>query len=99
MSFQIATQGLLKNLETIRKRHLYSIICDEATNCSNIEQLNIRTVSENLERQEDFLGFNEVHNNKSDTIVAAMKYKILRLNISFEIYYNQIYDAASNMGR
>lgn len=31
-------QVLSKKLETIRKRHFYSITCDERTDCGNIEQ-------------------------------------------------------------
>ena len=52
-----------KKTETIRKRHFYSILCEEGTDSSNIEQLsfNTRTVDGNLDTHEDFLGFYEVH--------------------------------------
>lgn len=76
----MAKQVLPKNLETIRERHFYSIICDERTDCSNREQLsfNIGTVDENLDTHEDYLGFYEVHNIKSNTTVIAI---ILRFNL------------------
>ena len=76
----MAKQVLPKNLETIRERHFYSIICDERTACSNREQLsfNIGTVDENLDTHEDYLGFCEVHNIKSNTTVIAI---ILRFNL------------------
>ena len=78
-------------------RRFYSIICDEVTDYSNIEQLNIRTVNQNLDRHEDFLGFYEVHNINCDTIVAAIKDIILKFNLSFEFYYGKTYDEGSNM--
>ena len=86
-----------KKLEAIRKRHLHSIIYDKVTNCSNIEQLNIRKANDNLDRHEDFLVFYEVHNIKNGTIVAAINKKILRFNFLFEFYYSQIYNGASSM--
>ena len=63
----MAKQVLPKNLETIRERHFYGIICDERTDCSNREQLsfNIGKVDENLDTHEDYLGFYEVHNIKA----------------------------------
>ena len=82
----MAKQVLLKKLETIKKRYFYSIICDEGIDCSNIEQLsfNIRTVHENFDTHEDLLGFCEVHNIRSDTIVTATGNIILRFRLSFE---------------
>ena len=76
----MAKQVLPKNLERIRERHFYSIICDERTDCSNREQLsfNIGTVDENLDTHEDYLGFYEVHNIKSSTTVIAIR---LRFNL------------------
>ena len=76
----MAKQVLPKNLERIREHHFYSIICDERTDCSNREQLsfNIGTVDENLDTYEDYLGFYEVHNIKSNTTVIAI---ILRFNL------------------
>ena len=50
-------------------------MCDEGTDCSNLEQMsfNIRSVDDDLEVHKDFSGFYEVDNIKSDTIVAAIK--------------------------
>ena len=74
-------------------------MCDEGTDCSNLEQLsfNIRNVDHDLEVHEDFLGFYEVDNIKSDTIVAAIKDSLLRSNLSLDSCHGQIYDGASNM--
>ena len=74
-------------------------MCDEGTDCSNLEQLlfNIRSVDDDLEVHEDFLGFHEVNNIKSDTIVAAIKDSLLRFNLSLDSCRGQIYEGASNM--
>ena len=83
----------------MKQRHFYSILRDEETGCSSIEQLsfNIQTVDENHDTHEDFLQFHEVHNIKSNTIVAAIKDIILIFNLSFEFCFGQIYDGTSNM--
>ena len=58
----MAKQVLSKKVETIRRHHFYSIICNEGTDYSNIEKLpfRIRMVDENLDTQ-DFFGFYKVH--------------------------------------
>ena len=76
----MAKQVLSKRLEAIRKG-FYNIMCDEGTDCSNFEHLsfNTRIVDDELEVHEDFLGFYEIENIKSDTIVSAIKDVLLRL--------------------
>ena len=95
----MAKQVLSKKVETIRANDFYSIMCDEGTDCSNLEQLSFdtRTVDDDLEIHEDFLGFYEVDNIKSATIVAAIKDILLRFNLSLDFCRGQIYDGASNM--
>ena len=91
-------QVLSKKLEAIRKG-FYSIMCDEGTDCSNLEQLSFNThiADDELEVHEDFLGFYEIENIKSDTIVSAIKDVLLRFNLSLDLCRGQIYDGASNM--
>ena len=74
-------------------------MCNEGTSCSNLEQLSfsIRSAGDDLEVHEDFFGFYEVDNIKSDTIVAAIKESLLRFNLSLDSCHGQIYDGASNM--
>ena len=83
---------LLSKLETIRKSVFFSIIVDEYTNITNKEQFPFRiyTVDDNLEVKEDFLGFYELENIKSVTVVSAMKDILLRFNL-------QTYDGASTI--
>ena len=50
-----------------------------------------------MEIQEDFFGFYELTNIKSDTIVHAIKDILLRSGLSLENCRRQTYDGASNM--
>ena len=63
-----AGQVLSAKLEQIQENDFFTIVCDEYTDKSNKEQMTfcVRTVDEYLEVEEDFLGFYEVHNIKSD---------------------------------
>ena len=86
-------------IEEIRENGFFSIMVDEYTDVSNKEQLSfcLRSVNENLEVQEDFLGFYQLTNIKSETIVNAIKDILLRFNLQLENCRGQTYDGASNM--
>ena len=77
----------------------FSIICDEYTDISNKGQLKfcLRWVDESFNEHEDFLGFYEVPNIKSDTIVSALRDILLCMQISLESCRGQSYDGARNM--
>ena len=74
-------------------------MCDEYTDVSNKEQLSfcLRTVNQQLIAEEVFLGFYEIDNIKSETIVKAIKDILLRFNLEIENCRGQTYDGASNM--
>lgn len=55
------------------------------------------TVNDDLEAFEDFIGFHQLENIKSDTIVRVIKDILLRLNLSLDDCRGQTYDGASNM--
>ncbi|XP_066910501.1 zinc finger MYM-type protein 1-like [Clytia hemisphaerica] len=95
----MATLTLLEKLKDIDERRFFSMIADEGTDISNKEQLSfcLRTVDENLEAYEDFIGFHQLENIKSDVIVRVIKDILLRLNLSLENCRGQTYDGASNM--
>ena len=57
----------------------------------------MRWVDESLNPHEDFLGFFEIPNIKSDTIVFAMKDVFIRCNLPISSLCGQTYDGASNM--
>ena len=90
---------LQEKLKVIQERQLFSIIGDEGTDVSNKEQLSfcLRTVDENLDPFEDFIGFYELENIKSNTIVRVIKDILIRLNLSLKNCRGQTYDGASNM--
>ena len=62
-------------VSTIREWKFFSIMADEGTDVSNIEQLSscVRSVEDNLDVSEDFIGFYELDNIKSETTVNAIK--------------------------
>ena len=74
-------------------------MADEGTDVSNIEQLSFctRSVDDDLNVSEDFMGFYELKNIKSETIVNAIKDILLRYHLSLENCRGQTYDGASNM--
>ena len=59
---------------------IFPVMCDEYTDVSNKEQLtfSIRWVNNDLEVPETFLGFYEIPDIKSSTVVTAMKNILLR---------------------
>ena len=95
----MAQHVIREKLTEIKKNNFFAIMVDEYTDIGNLEQLSIclRTVSDNLEIQEDFLAFYELTNIKSDTIVHAIKDIMLRSGLSLENCRGQSYDGASNM--
>ena len=90
----IATHTLRKVVSKIRE-----MMADEGTDVSKVEQLSfcVRSVNADLNVNEDFLGFYEITNIKSDTIVNAIKDILLRCHLSLDDCRGQTYDGASNM--
>ena len=95
----MAVLTLQEKLKTIRERRFFSIIADEGTDVSNKEQLSfcLRSVDENLNAYEDFIGFHQLENIKSDAIVHVNKDILIRMNLSLNDCRGQTYDGASNM--
>ena len=90
---------LREKLATIRDRKFFSIMADEGTDISNLEQLSFcaRTVDDDLYINEDFLGFYEIDNIKSETVVKAIKGILMRCSLSLDDCRGQTYDGTSNM--
>ena len=76
----MSSHVLRAKLCIIRERKFFSIMADEGTDVSNIEQLSfcIRSADDDLNVLEDFIGFYELENIKSETIVNAIKDILLR---------------------
>ena len=74
-------------------------MCDEYTDVSNKEQFTfcMHWVSNDLEISEKFLGFYEIRDIKSSTIVTVMKDILLKYQLNLDMCRGQCYDSASNM--
>ena len=72
---------------------------DECTDASNREQLVIciRWVDSNQEAHEEFIGMYKLDNIQANTIVAAIRDVLVRLNLPMSKYRGQCYDGASTM--
>ena len=94
----MANQVLAKLLVEIRQT-FFSLICDEGTDCSNKELLSfcLRWVNDNLDVHEHFLGFYEIPDIKSQTIISSIKDIMIRMQLEFDKCRGQCYDGASNM--
>ena len=97
---------ILRDLTDEMRDSFNATICDEYTDISNKEQLTLclRWVDELFNIHEDFLGFYELKNIKSDTIVSAIdtivsaiRDVLLRTQISLDNCRGQCYDGAGNM--
>ena len=95
----MAVLTLQEKLKTIRERRFFSIIADEGTDVSSKEQLSfcLLSVDKNLNAFEDFIGFYQLENIKSDTIVQVIKDILIRMNLSLSNCRGQTYDGSSNM--
>ena len=90
---------IIRDLSDEVRSTFFATICDEYTDVSNKEQLAIclRWVDDYFESPEDFFGFYELKDIKSDTIVAATRDVLLRTQISLDQSRGQCYDGASNI--
>ena len=95
----MARQVLLKKLESVRSSRFFALMADEYTGISNKGLLSIclRWVEEDLSVHEDFVGYYEIPNIKSETIVSALKDSLIRMGLSLQNLRAQAYDGASNM--
>ena len=78
---------------------ILSVMCDECTDASNKEQLpfSLRWVNNDLKVSEKFVGFYEILDLKSSTIVTVMKDILLRFQLNLDLCRGQRYDGASNI--
>ena len=90
---------IMRNLLEPFRSCIFSVLCDEYTNVSNKEQLTfcIYWVNNDLEVSEKSLGFYEIPDIKSSTIVTGMKDILLRYELDLDICRGQCYDGASNI--
>ena len=82
----MGTQVLREKLDVVCGRKFFSIMADEGTDISNIEQLSlcVRTVDDDFNVDEDFIGFYEVDNIRSETIINAIKDILTRCSLKLD---------------
>ena len=87
---------IAKNIQTAK---IYSIMADETSDVSSVEQLVIciRWVDEKLIAHEDFIGIHPLKSTKADEIVAVIKDVLLRFSLPIDNARGQCYDGASTM--
>ena len=95
----MANEVLRTKLNAIKQSKFYSAMCDEYTDVASKEQLLfcLRWIDENLCAREDFLGYYELPNIKSDTIVAVIRDCLIRFELPIQNLRGQTYDGTSNM--
>ena len=71
----MSNQVLRAILIPIKENGIYSLMSDEWTDIANLEQLSncVRTVNDSFEVFERFLGFYEIPDIRSETIVTGIK--------------------------
>ena len=76
----MASIVLRVKVSTICEPKFFSIMADEGTDVSNIEQFSFcgRSADDNLDVSEDVIGLYELENTKSETILNAIKDILLR---------------------
>ena len=77
----------------------YTLMADEVTDISNIEQVAIclRSIDDNFDAHEDFVGMYAVESIKADMLVQVLKDALLRMNLPIANCRGQCYDGAANM--
>ena len=95
----MASDVLTVNIPIICEQKFFSIMADERTNVSNIGLLPfcVRSVDDNVDVSEDFIGFYALCNIKNETIANAIKGIILRYHLNLDFCRGQTYDGVSNM--
>ena len=88
----MSKQLLREKLYDVNRSRMFSLMCREYTDVSNKQQLSMC-----LNSHEDFLGFYELPNIASDTIVSAIKDSLILFNLPLSGLRGQTYDSASIM--
>ena len=84
---------------TVGTSSFYTLMADEVTDASNIEQVAIclRYIDDNFDAHEDFVGMYAVESIKADVLVQVLKDTLLRMNLPLAHCRGQCYDGAANM--
>lgn len=96
----MALQVLREVAANLHSTTFYTIMVDETTNVSNIEQvvLCLRWVDDNFDAHEEFIGLYKVDSICSDSLVALIKDALLRMNLTIRKVRGQCYDSEGCTG-
>ena len=88
-----------KTISEIQKQKYFSIMLDETSDISRLEQvcISFRYVTDELVIKEDFVGFYETGDTKADTLFNIAKDVVLRFGLDITDVRGQCYDGASNV--
>ena len=95
----MAMKVLSENVEKIRQAEFLSILMDETSDPSRMEQVSIciRIVSAELVSTEYFLGFHSTKDTKAGTVFEIVIDVFRRFDISIDRLRGQCFDGAANM--
>jgi len=97
---KIMAQSVTRDVAAnIASSGFYTLMADEITDVSNIEQVAIclRSVDDNFDTHEDFIGMYAVESIKADILAEILKDTLLRLKLPITNCRGQCYDGAANM--
>ena len=97
---KIMVQSVTRDIaSTVGFSGFYTLMADEVSDASNIEQVAIclRSIDDNFDAHEDFVGMHAVECIKADTLVQVLKDTLLRMNLPIANCRGQCYDGAANM--
>ena len=85
--------------QNIQSADFYSLMGDKATDVSNVLELVIclRWVDCDLVAHDEFIGLKDMPCTNADSIVAELKYVLLRMNLKLNKCHGQCYDGCSTM--
>lgn len=97
---KMLADGVLNRiLQSVRNAKYYSIMVDETSDVSRLEQVAVcfRHVDEELKVIENFVGFYETKDTKSETLFLIVKYILTRFNLDLSDMRGQSFDGAANV--
>jgi hypothetical protein len=97
---QVMALGILRDIASnIQKNGFFTLMADETTDESNIEQVVIvlRHVDSDLAVHEEFIGMYAVNSIDSKTLTTVIRDTLFRMMLSLRNCRGQCYDGASNM--
>ena len=95
----MALRVLREIAESLQSTSFFTVMADETTDISNVEQVVIclRWVNEKFEVEEEFVGLYNVASTGAENIYSVITDVLLRLNLAISKVRGQCYDGAATM--